>query len=212
MVDKSNEYGYVPSSPTQAKGANTGIFEVNDVTDLLLAGQWITQTEPDNLNLIYEYTFTGSESAVTILSTDIDSSVYRTLYIVGDLEGTSMTSMSFNVSQDDFSTIYATNGQRGTMSMGTTGSATRTYSNTSATLGNLTEALSGDLTFAYTLNNLTDSFFTTLTGMSQGYNGSSVKSLFGYGEFGSASFNSFKFNIDNVDAGSTIKFYGYVSA
>jgi len=30
-MSKSNEYGYVPSSPTQARGSNTGIFEVNDV-------------------------------------------------------------------------------------------------------------------------------------------------------------------------------------
>lgn len=40
MVDKSNEYGYIPSSPTQARGANTGVFEVNDVIDLLAASQW----------------------------------------------------------------------------------------------------------------------------------------------------------------------------
>ena len=40
MVDKSNEYGFVPSSPTQARGSNTGIFEVNDVVDLLVAEQW----------------------------------------------------------------------------------------------------------------------------------------------------------------------------
>ena len=205
-----SEYGYIPESPEQSFGNNKGIFTPKDIYDLTRADKYTSATEPDNLNLIYEYTFTGSESAVTILSTDIDSAVYRTLYIVGDLEGTSMTSMSFNVSQDDFSTTYATNGQRGTMSIGTTGSATRTYSSSSATLGNLTEALSGNLSFAYTLNNLADSFLTTLTGMSQGYNGSSVKSLFGYGQFGSASFNSFKFNIDNVDAGSTIKFYGYV--
>ena len=207
-----SEFGYIPEAPEQSFGNNKGIFTPKDIYDLTRADKFTSATEPDNLNLIYEYTFTGSESAVTILSTDIDSAVYRTLYIVGDLEGTSMTSMSFNVSQDDFSTTYATNGQRGTMSMGTTGSATRTYSGSSATLGNLTEALSGNLSFAYTLNNLTDSFFTTLTGMSQGYNGSSVSSLFGYGQFGSASFNSFKFNIDNVDAGSTIKFYGYVGA
>jgi len=207
-----SEYGYIPEAPEQSFGNNKGIFSPKDIYDLTRADKFTSATEPDNLNLIYEYTFTGSESAVTILSTDINSAVYRTLYIVGDLEGTSMTSMSFNVSQDNFSTTYATNGQRGTMSIGTTGSATRTYSSSSATLGNLTEALSGNLSFAYTLNNLTDSFFTTLTGMSQGFNGSSVKSLFGYGQFGSASFNSFKFNIDNVDAGSTIKFYGYVGA
>jgi len=207
-----NEYGYIPEAPEQSFGNNKGIFKPKDIYDLTRADKFTSATEPDNLNLIYEYTFTGSESAVTILSTDINSAVYRTLYIVGDLEGTSMTSMSFNVSQDNFSTTYATNGLRGTMSIGTTGSATRTYSSSSATLGNLTEALSGNLSFAYTLNNLTDSYITTLTGMSQGYNGSSVRSLFGYGQFGSASFNSFKFNIDNVDAGSTIKFYGYVGA
>ena len=205
-----SEYGYIPEAPEQSFGNNKGIFSPKDIYDLTRADKFTSATEPDNLNLIYEYTFTGSESAVTILSTDINSAVYRTLYIVGDLEGTSMTSMSFNVSQDNFSTTYATNGQRGTMSIGTTGSATRTYSSSSATLGNLTEALSGNLSFAYTLNDLADSYITTLTGMSQGYNGSSVRSLFGYGKFGSASFNSFKFNIDNVDAGSTIKFYGYV--
>jgi hypothetical protein len=207
-----SEFGYIPEAPEQSFGNNKGIFTPKDIYDLTRADKFTSATEPNNLNLIYEYTFTGSESSVTILSTDIDSTVYRTLYIVGDLEGTSMTSMSFNVSQDDFSTTYATNGQRGTMSMGTTGSATRTYSSSSATLGNLTEALSGNLSFAYTLNDLADSFLTTLTGMSQGFNGSSVKSLYGYGQFGSASFNSFKFNIDNVEAGSTIKFYGYVSA
>jgi len=40
MVDKSNEYGYVPSSPTQASGSNTGVFEVNDIVDLINAEQW----------------------------------------------------------------------------------------------------------------------------------------------------------------------------
>jgi len=40
MANKSNEYGFVPSSPTQARGANTGVFEVNDVIDLLAASQW----------------------------------------------------------------------------------------------------------------------------------------------------------------------------
>ena len=43
MVDKSNEYGYVPSSPTQAGGSNTGVFEVNDIVDLINAGQWSLQ-------------------------------------------------------------------------------------------------------------------------------------------------------------------------
>ena len=57
MVDKSNEYGFVPSSPTQARGSNTGIFEVNDVTDLLNAQQW--SGEFGKLELIQTYTPSG---------------------------------------------------------------------------------------------------------------------------------------------------------
>ena len=44
MSDKSNEYGYVGASPTQASGSNTGVFEVNDVTDLLNNNKWTLQT------------------------------------------------------------------------------------------------------------------------------------------------------------------------
>lgn len=43
MVDKSNEYGYIGASPTQSSSANTGIFEVNDVTDLLNSNQYKLQ-------------------------------------------------------------------------------------------------------------------------------------------------------------------------
>ena len=43
MVDKSNEYGYIGASPTQSSSANTGIFEVNDVVDLLNGSQFKLQ-------------------------------------------------------------------------------------------------------------------------------------------------------------------------
>jgi len=43
MVDKSNEYGYIGASPTQSSSANTGIFEANDVVDLLNTGQYKLQ-------------------------------------------------------------------------------------------------------------------------------------------------------------------------
>jgi hypothetical protein len=62
MVDKSNEYGYVPSSPTQARGSNTGIFEVNDVTDLLAAGQW--SGDFGKLELIETKTISSASSAI----------------------------------------------------------------------------------------------------------------------------------------------------
>lgn len=66
MVDKSNEYGYVPESPTQARGSNTGIFEVNDVTDLLIAKQWSGNF--DALELIQTQNYSTDVSAIDFTS------------------------------------------------------------------------------------------------------------------------------------------------
>lgn len=57
MVDKSNEYGYVGSSPTQAVGSNTGVFEVNDIIGLLADNQWSLQS---SLILIETKDITGA--------------------------------------------------------------------------------------------------------------------------------------------------------
>ena len=72
MVDKSNEYGYVPSSPTQARGSNTGVFEVNDIVDLLNAEQW--SGEFNALELIETRTFTTQSTInfTTSAITDYD--------------------------------------------------------------------------------------------------------------------------------------------
>ena len=40
MSDKSNEFGYIGASPTQARSDNDGVFEVNDVVNLLNDGVW----------------------------------------------------------------------------------------------------------------------------------------------------------------------------
>ena len=50
MVDKSNEYGFVGASPTQTELVNTGVFEVNDVVDLINANQWYSGLVGDELN------------------------------------------------------------------------------------------------------------------------------------------------------------------
>ena len=76
MVNKSNEYGFVPSSPTQARGSNTGIFEVNDVVDLLTAGQWTLQ---DRWALIETKTFSGVSS---VEFTNLQESIYKTHILV----------------------------------------------------------------------------------------------------------------------------------
>lgn len=74
MVDKSNEYGYVPSSPTQARGANTGIFEVNDIVDLLNAEQW--SGEFNALELIETQTFTTQSTVNFTGATITDYNVH----------------------------------------------------------------------------------------------------------------------------------------
>ena len=43
-MSKSNEYGFIGASPTQSSSSNTGVFEVNDVVELLDDSKWPLQT------------------------------------------------------------------------------------------------------------------------------------------------------------------------
>jgi hypothetical protein len=87
-MSKSNEYGYIPESPTQARGSNTGIFEVNDVTDLLLAEQWsgdfgkleLIETQTASSDSFVDFTSiqesTYNVHFMTLNITDLSSSAY----------------------------------------------------------------------------------------------------------------------------------------
>ena len=46
IMSDTNEFGYIGASPTQSSSANTGVFDVNDVTDLLADNQWSLQDFP----------------------------------------------------------------------------------------------------------------------------------------------------------------------
>jgi len=102
MVDKSNEYGYVPSSPTQARGSNTGIFEVNDVTDLLNAQQW--SGDFGTLELIETQTVSSSSTAdfTTLGSYNVH------LFTFNDIQFTNTDTMRARVSNDSGSTFEST--------------------------------------------------------------------------------------------------------
>ena len=43
-MSKSNEYGYIQDGPTQSSSSNSGVFEVNDVVDLINQSKWTLQT------------------------------------------------------------------------------------------------------------------------------------------------------------------------
>lgn len=76
MSDKSNEYGYIGASPTQASGSNTGVFEVNDIVDLLALDKWTLQ---GSLQLIETQTFSG---VVNVDFTSIQETKYDTHFFV----------------------------------------------------------------------------------------------------------------------------------
>tara|TARA_S200002703_G_C3786434_1_gene242505 strand:- start:1230 stop:1874 length:645 start_codon:yes stop_codon:yes gene_type:complete len=214
MSDKSNEYGFVPSSPTQADGANTGIFEVNDVVDLITSGQWYSGFVADDLNLIYTYTFTGAESTVDFLSTDIDPTVYDTLYLVGDISGTSMTSMNVVFSDDDLSSTVTTNINRTVAYGNPSGTFTRSAAaENPATL--MTPAITGDIVFGYMISGLknNNNIAQGINGYTISDDGTNCETRYYGANFGSDELNSFRFgNISGVDAGSTIKVYSYKAA
>lgn len=76
-MSKSNEYGYIPDSPTQSAGSNTGIFESNDIIDLLADNKWTLQ-EPPALNLIQHQT---ASSVTSVDFTSIQGSTYDYHYL-----------------------------------------------------------------------------------------------------------------------------------
>jgi len=91
MVDKSNEYGYVPSSPTQADGSNTGIFEVNDIVDLMSLNQWSLQ-DFGKLELIQTQTVS---SVAAIDFTSIQESTYNIHFMTFNINHSSSANGGF---------------------------------------------------------------------------------------------------------------------
>tara|TARA_R100000278_G_scaffold114872_1_gene93546 strand:+ start:165 stop:809 length:645 start_codon:yes stop_codon:yes gene_type:complete len=106
MVDKSNDYGYVPSSPTQAYGSNNGIFESNDVVDLINESQW---SRPGQLELIETKDLTGT-TPTTIDFTNLKEDIYNVhLLTYNNLQITSgADTIRARVSNDGGSTFEST--------------------------------------------------------------------------------------------------------
>jgi|DEB0MinimDraft_10_1074344.scaffolds.fasta_scaffold10574_4 hypothetical protein len=102
-MSKSNEYGYIPQSPTQADGSNTGIFEVNDVVDLLNAGQW--SLELTGLIHISTQIATGSTNYVDF--TNIQNDTYtQQLFIFNGGGTTNGQHLDIRLSTNNCSTFY----------------------------------------------------------------------------------------------------------
>lgn len=103
-MSKSNEYGYIPEAPTQADGANTGVFEVNDVTDLLLAGQW--SLEKTGLVHISTQVATGSTNYVDFTNIQNDTYTQQLFIFSGGGTGNGQH-LDIRLSTDNCSTFYS---------------------------------------------------------------------------------------------------------
>lgn len=103
-MSKSNEYGYIPESPTQAEGSNTGVFEVNDIIDLLALGQWSLQ----KTGLVHISTQVATGSTNYIDFTNIENDTYtQQLFIFSGGGTTNGQHLDIRLSTDNCSTLYS---------------------------------------------------------------------------------------------------------
>jgi len=87
------KYGYKGAEPTQAIGSNTGVFEVNDVVDLLNANQW--SKDLGQLELILTQTATADTQ---LIFSSIQESSYDThflTYNITDLSTSAFIGIQF---------------------------------------------------------------------------------------------------------------------
>lgn len=74
-MSTSNDFGFLPESPTQSLAENSGIFEVNDVVELLQAGQFALG---DSYQLIETQTVTSATATVDFTNLG----TFKTHYLV----------------------------------------------------------------------------------------------------------------------------------
>jgi hypothetical protein len=129
MVDKSNEYGYIGASPTQAGESNTGVFEVNDIVDLIGLDKWTLQ---DNLELIETQTYSTAVSSVEF--TSIQESTYNVHFLtLNNIKFVSLSNIDTRFSTDGGSSyISATDYEVATLS----GQSNGTFSESKSTNNN----------------------------------------------------------------------------
>ena len=208
MVDKSNEYGYVPSSPTQARGSNTGVFEVNDVNDLLLAEQW--SGDFGKLELI-ETQNASADSTVDFI--DLATNSYNVYFVtVNDLQTSATSQARLRFSNNNGSSFIASGYQYATQNGNTAGTFGVDISTSKAQIntGLLSDTSTGSSANGYFyLYNLLDSTKYSFTSL-HNFNSYSVERFsFGSGVLPTAeTHNAFQIAPSAGNISATISLYG----
>ncbi len=152
MPDKSNVYGYIGASPTQEYGVNAGIFEANDVLDLVTTGQFAS---PGQLEFIETKTGSGVSSIdfETLGTYDVHLLTINDMQIATDGQP---LNLRFS---DDGGTSYETSNYEWAAETGQHNGTFNEYKSTSATSieivrfnGNQTNEKANAYIYLYNLN------------------------------------------------------------
>jgi hypothetical protein len=220
-MSKSNEYGYVPQSPTQSSGNNTGVFEVNDILNLLNAGQWTLQ----KTGLVHISTQVATGSTNYVDFTNIQNDTYpQQLFIFSGGGASNGQHLDALLSTDNCSTVYTTAnhkkvvfyGNNKTVNTTGNGSAETAFSYFASSDNYGPPTTPATVIGFYLFDNwLSTSRYPTVVGGYVGYNtndSSIYRNTLAYTITNLSAFNSFRVKANNASyniiAGTTMSLYG----
>ena len=213
-----SKYGYIGAVPTQADGSNSGVFSITEINKLINAGQWSTLIDIGNINLIYEYNISGSETYIDFLSSDISPTTYKDYFLVVNYVGTSVGQLYIDFSTNNCSS-FTSNTYEYNSSRGTSNSTTQTGDVESGQtyMQKLTYDTTGEVGAMIQIANLYATETTMVNCVSTANNGSDVyrNTIYG-GEVNSSSseqYNSFRVGLSSGSFSSgNISVYTYVAS
>lgn len=213
-----SKYGYTGAVPTQANGSNSGVFSITEINKLISTGQWSTLIDLGNVNLIFSYDISGSESYIDFLNTDIQATTYPRQFLVFNYVGTSIGTAYIDFSTNNCSSFTSntysyqyTRGTSASTSVAGGTSASATY------MDNITYANTGEVAGICELSNMyaTETTHVNVVSTINNYDSNYQSIIYG-GEVNSSDseqYNSFRFGLTSGTFSSgNLSVYSYVES
>jgi len=167
MSDKTNKYGYVGAEPTQSFGNNTGVFDPNDINNLIADNKW---TSFGQLELIETKEISGVSSAIF---TDIQENTYNVHFLtINDFQpatdNTDLRIRFFSGATEYSGTTYQyayQYGEVGGLGFGEVKSTGADHIRATFNTGNATNEKAHSYVYFYNLGDSSKYSFTTHQGM-----------------------------------------------
>ena len=165
------KYGYKGAEPTQSFGNNTGVFDPNDINNLIADNKWTTFGQ---LELIETKSISGVSSAVF---TDIQESTYNVHFVsINNMQvatdNTDLRIRFYENGVEETGSVYQIAYQYGSAlgSFGEVKSTTYTYLRANFNTGNATNEVSNSYLYFYNLGDSSKYSFMTEQGTTQDQN------------------------------------------